>query len=71
MPQSLVIDDDSRGEIVHAHLVLEPGAEWNEDNWVQFCRKHLAAHKRPRRFTHCTTELPKELSGQGAPSQAP
>lgn len=56
--------DDQRGEIVHAHLVLASGVEWNEENWIQFCRKHLAAHKRPRRFTHCTTQLPKNFLGK-------
>ncbi|MEO1528897.1 MAG: AMP-binding protein, partial [Planctomycetota bacterium] len=56
--------DEDRGEIVHAHLVLEPGVRWDEDQWVRFCRKHLAAHKRPRRFTHCTTELPKNFLGK-------
>ncbi|MEL6106455.1 MAG: AMP-binding protein [Planctomycetota bacterium] len=56
--------DDRRGEIVHAHLVLEPGADWDEESWIQFCRKHLAAHKRPRRFTHCTTQLPRNFLGK-------
>ncbi|MEM9588430.1 MAG: AMP-binding protein [Planctomycetota bacterium] len=56
--------DPKRGEVVHAHVVLKAGATWDESRLVAFGRKHLAAHKRPRRYTHCQSDLPRNFLGK-------
>ena len=58
------VDDDDRGEVVKAFVVLSAGTKWNAEAVDEFCREHLAAHKRPRRLEHCPDGLPKNFLGK-------
>ncbi|HEX3706442.1 MAG TPA: long-chain-fatty-acid--CoA ligase [Mycobacteriales bacterium] len=54
--------DDKWGEIVHAIVVLQPGAQATADDIVTFAREQIAGYKVPRRVTFVDA-LP--LSGAG------
>ena len=56
--------DPARGEIVTAHVVLKPGATWNEQALREHCERHLSKHKRPRAFVHCQSDLPRNFLGK-------
>jgi long-chain acyl-CoA synthetase len=56
--------DAERGEIVVAHLVLKPGANWSESSIREHCAKHLSKFKRPRLYVRCEGELPKNFLGK-------
>ncbi|HWA67183.1 MAG TPA: long-chain fatty acid--CoA ligase [Mycobacteriales bacterium] len=56
------VPDDKWGEIVHAVVVLQPGAEATADDLVSFAREQIAGYKVPRRVTF-TDALP--ISGAG------
>ncbi|HVV76477.1 MAG TPA: long-chain-fatty-acid--CoA ligase [Mycobacteriales bacterium] len=56
------VPDDKWGEIVHAVVVLQPGAEADADSLVAFTRERIAGYKVPRVVTF-TDALP--LSGAG------
>ncbi|MCA9085604.1 MAG: AMP-binding protein, partial [Planctomycetaceae bacterium] len=58
------IPDEHRGEAVKAFIVLKPGAVWNENSLIAHCREHLSAHKRPRAYEHCETDLPRSFLGK-------
>jgi acyl-CoA synthetase (AMP-forming)/AMP-acid ligase II len=42
------IPDDHWGEVPAAHVVLKPNSTVSEDELVEFCKKFVARHKRPR-----------------------
>jgi long-chain acyl-CoA synthetase len=56
--------DLERGEVVTAHVVLEPTAAWDEHSLRQHCEAHLSKHKRPRRYVHCQGDLPRNFLGK-------
>ncbi|HEX3900576.1 MAG TPA: long-chain-fatty-acid--CoA ligase [Mycobacteriales bacterium] len=56
------VADDKWGEIVHAVVVLQPGAAATADELVAFTREQIAGYKVPRRVTF-TEALP--ISGAG------
>jgi acyl-CoA synthetase (AMP-forming)/AMP-acid ligase II len=56
------VPDDKWGEIVHAVVVLQPGAEATGEELVAFTREQIAGYKVPRRVTF-TEALP--ISGAG------
>ena len=57
------IPSDDWGELVHATIVLAPGAELTRDDVIAFGRKHLAGYKIPR-SVEFTGELPRTGSGK-------
>ena len=57
------IPSDDWGELVHATIVLAPGAELTGDDVIAFGRKHLAGYKIPR-SVEFTGELPRTGSGK-------
>jgi long-chain acyl-CoA synthetase len=56
--------DPQRGELVHAFVVSEDGSPPDFDALKAYCKAHLSAHKRPRRFTHCEGDLPRNFLGK-------
>ncbi|MFG1922060.1 class I adenylate-forming enzyme family protein [Cryptosporangium sp. NPDC048952] len=57
------VADEHWGEIVRAHVVLEPGAAFDERSVQDFCRQRLATFKVPTLFaTH--SELPRNAAGK-------
>ena len=56
--------DERRGEIVHAIIVTVDGSPPDLDSLDRFCRENLSSHKRPRRYTHRTTPLPRNFLGK-------
>ncbi len=58
------VPDEKRGELVKAFLVMESRRLWDEDAIMAWCRKHLAAHKRPRVIEHCPDGLPRNFLGK-------
>lgn len=58
------VPDETRGETVKAFLTLNDGAKWDEADFAEHCREHLAAHKRPRQFEHCPDDLPRSFLGK-------
>ncbi len=57
------IPSDEWGELVHATIVLAPGAELDEADVIAFAREHLAGYKTPR-SVEFTDELPRTGSGK-------
>ena len=57
------IPDDYWGELPAAHVVLEAGREADEQELIDFCREHVARHKRPRMIKF-VDELPKTAVGK-------
>ena len=60
----VALPDPQRGEIVHAFVITEDGSPPEIDALEAHCRKHLAAQKRPRKYTHCETDLPRNFLGK-------
>ena len=58
------LPDDHKGEVVKAFVVLNSGAEWDENELSGYCREHLSAHKRPRDFEVCKDDLPRSFLGK-------
>ena len=58
------IPDAERGEMVKAYLVMESKKLWKPDTIRAWCRKNLAAHKRPRAIEHCPDGLPRNFLGK-------
>ncbi|MCA9067419.1 MAG: AMP-binding protein, partial [Planctomycetaceae bacterium] len=56
--------DPKRGEVVVALVVLNKGVKFNPSNLEQYCREHLAAHKRPRVFEEVEGALPRNFLGK-------
>ncbi|HXP21411.1 MAG TPA: AMP-binding protein [Streptosporangiaceae bacterium] len=57
------IPSEDWGEIVHATVVLAPGASVTERDVMTYAREHLAAYKSPRSVSF-TSELPRTGSGK-------
>ena len=57
------VPDEHWGEIVRAHVVLEPGAPFDEAEVREFCRARLAGYKVPALFA-VQDELPRNASGK-------
>ncbi len=59
----LGVPDDTWGEVGHAFVVLENGAEVTRDEIMDFCRANLAGFKRPKHITF-VGELPRTSLGK-------
>jgi acyl-CoA synthetase (AMP-forming)/AMP-acid ligase II len=57
------VPDEHWGEVVRAHIVLEPGARLDEDAVRAYCRDRLAGYKVPAVF-HVDEDLPRNASGK-------
>jgi long-chain acyl-CoA synthetase len=55
--------DPRRGEVVVAYATLNEGEDVTEEELRQFCRKHLAGFKVPRRI-HIVPDLPRGPTGK-------
>jgi long-chain acyl-CoA synthetase len=55
--------DDLKGEVAKAYVVLKPGATATADDILAYCREHLAAYKVPR-SVQFVADLPKTSSGK-------
>jgi long-chain acyl-CoA synthetase len=42
------VEDEMKGELAKAYIVLKAGASANENEIIEFCRNSLAAYKVPR-----------------------
>ncbi len=60
---SHVRDDEAKGEIAKAYIVLKPEAEGDADSILALCREHLAAYKVPRQIQF-VDDLPKTSTGK-------
>ncbi|MCA9090665.1 MAG: long-chain fatty acid--CoA ligase [Planctomycetaceae bacterium] len=56
--------DEDRGEIVRAVLVVNSLKEFRKADFEDFCRRKLAAHKRPRLIDARTEDLPRNFLGK-------
>lgn len=57
------VDDESKGEIAKAYVVLRPGTETGARELVDHCRGHLAAYKAPRAIQF-VDDVPLTSSGK-------
>ncbi|NLC77300.1 MAG: long-chain fatty acid--CoA ligase [Clostridia bacterium] len=57
------IPDPKRGETVKAYIVLHPGQEATEEEFIAYCRTKLAAYKVPR-FVEFRDALPRTAVGK-------
>jgi long-chain acyl-CoA synthetase len=55
--------DPTKGEVVHAWVVLRPGESATEQDLRAYCREHLAPYKVPARVAFRDT-LPKTMVGK-------
>ncbi len=58
------VPDEQRGEVVKAYVVMEPGKKFHKEDFENFTRMHLSAHKRPRLVEQHEGELPKNFLGK-------
>lgn len=56
-------EDDVKGEIAKAYIVLKEGAQGDKDEMIAFCRKSLAAYKCPRKVQF-VADVPKTSTGK-------
>lgn len=56
--------DEQRGESVHAFIVTTDGSPPDLESLEEFSRQNLSAHKRPRGYTHCKDDLPRNFLGK-------
>ena len=56
-------EDEMKGEIAKAYVVLKPGETADEEGIVAHCREHLAAYKVPRRVQF-VDDVPKTSTGK-------
>ena len=56
-------EDELKGEIAKAYIVLREGFKSSEDELINFCREHLAAYKCPRKVIF-VDDVPKTSSGK-------
>ena len=52
------IPDERKGELPVAAVIIRPGARMTPEDLDEFCRKHLAGYKIPRKFIF-TDSLPR------------
>ncbi|GAA3731910.1 class I adenylate-forming enzyme family protein [Salinactinospora qingdaonensis] len=57
------VPDSHWGEVVRAHVVLAPGASFDEDAVRAYCREHLANYKIPAAF-QVEEDFPRNASGK-------
>jgi long-chain acyl-CoA synthetase len=57
------VDDEMRGELAKAYIVLKDGATATEDEIIEFCRGSLAAYKVPRRVQF-VDDVPRTSTGK-------
>lgn len=60
--------DPEWGEIVVAFVVIEPGRALDAQTLDQYCRRNIAAFKRPKLY-HFVNALPKNANGKVAKSE--
>ena len=60
----VAMPDEIRGEAVHAYIVTADGSPPDVEALEAHCRDHLSAHKRPRAYTHCPDDLPRNFLGK-------
>jgi long-chain acyl-CoA synthetase len=58
------VADAARGQVVKAIVVTKPGATFDKRALDDYCRKHLAKHKRPRIFEPADGDLPRNFLGK-------
>lgn len=56
-------DDEMKGEIAKAYVVLKEGEAGDEQEMIAFCREHLAAYKCPRKIQF-VPDVPKTSTGK-------
>lgn len=57
------VPDAYRGETTKAYIVLKPGVEASEQEFIQFCRAKLAAYKTPK-IVEFRDTLPRTIVGK-------
>ncbi|MEB3282793.1 MAG: long-chain fatty acid--CoA ligase [Lyngbya sp.] len=57
------VDDELKGEVVHAHIVLKKGGELTEDEIEDFCSEKMATYKMPKVFKF-VENIPKNPTGK-------
>ena len=57
------LEDEARGELAKAYIMLKPGTQATGQEIVDFCRQHLAAYKVPR-AVQFVDSVPKTSSGK-------
>ncbi len=57
------VQDDVKGELAKAYVVLKAGITGNADDIIAYCRDHLAAYKVPR-AVQFVDDLPKTSTGK-------
>jgi acyl-CoA synthetase (AMP-forming)/AMP-acid ligase II len=57
------VEDATWGEVVHAAVVLSPGASASGEELIEFCRSRIAGFKRPE-VVHFVDELPRNQLGK-------
>ena len=57
------VDDELKGELAKAYVVLKAGAVATEDEIIEFCRGKLAAYKVPR-LVQFVDDVPKTSTGK-------
>ncbi|MHA4852859.1 long-chain-fatty-acid--CoA ligase [Rhodococcus sp. MSC1_016] len=57
------VPDDKWGEVVHAVVVANSGADIDENKLLDFCAAHLAGYKRPRTID-IVPSLPRNATGK-------
>ncbi|MCA9136894.1 MAG: AMP-binding protein [Planctomycetales bacterium] len=60
----VAMPDRLRGESVHAFIVTDDGNPPDIAALESYSRTHLSAHKRPRGYTHCKSDLPRNFLGK-------
>ncbi len=57
------VDDELKGELAKAYVVLKAGANATEEEIIEFCRGTLAAYKVPR-LVQFVDDVPKTSTGK-------
>lgn len=58
------VPHEEKGEVVKATIVMKPGTTFHKHEFENYCKKHLAAYKRPRIFEECKGDLPRNFLGK-------
>ena len=62
-PPPLWGEDEAKGELAKAYVILKPGTSATKDALLQHCRQHLAAYKMPRALQF-VDDVPKTSTGK-------
>ena len=57
------VDDEMKGELAKAYIVLKEGASVTENEIIEFCHDSLAAYKVPRRVQF-VDDVPRTSTGK-------